>query len=54
MVENGGIPKFEADFITIHHFLFAFEGKIGCPIGGNDFIRLAAQQKILQICAAMP
>jgi hypothetical protein len=54
MVENGGISKSEANFITIHHFLLALEGKIGCPLWGNDFIRLAAQQKILQVYAAMP
>lgn len=54
MVENGGIPQSEADFITIHHFLLVFEGKIGCPVQGNDFIRLVAQQKILQVYAAMP
>ena len=54
MVENGGIPQSEADSIIIHHFLFLIEGKIGCPVQGNDFIRLVAQQKILQLHTAMP
>lgn len=54
MVENGGIPQSEADSIIIHHFLLLIEGKIGCPVPGNDFIRLVAQQKILQIYTAMP